>query len=67
MTNDGKGRRLNCFEAGQGKVGMFGEHGKETSVFVKCRAFLGKLRNFEFLKNSSALWSESVSLFGLVS
>jgi len=34
VINDGKGRRLNCFEAGQGKVGMFGEHGKETSVFM---------------------------------
>ena len=42
---------------------MAGEHGKETSVFLKCRAFLGELRNFEFQKNTSALWSESVSLF----
>jgi hypothetical protein len=38
-----------------------GEHGKETSVFVNCRALLGELRNFEFLKNGSALWSVSVS------
>ena len=42
---------------------MSGEHGKETSVFVKCRAVLGELSNFEFLTNTSALWSESVSLF----
>ena len=41
---------------------MSGEHGKETSVFIKCSAFLGELRNFEFLKNGSALGNESLSL-----
>ena len=43
-----KGRRLDRFAPGQGKVVGFSGHGDKPSFYTKCGGFLDCLRNYKF-------------------